>query len=165
MSNVQTSVANPALAKPGMLVDGGFTDIVSKIASEDIPFGVAVALSGDYCELPDTSLEVTGMAGIALHDASKPSGGSVVNGGTVTGGYRTGDIVRVLRQGRVWVQVANTVAIGDVPNVRYAGVPIVSRGELGNTSTASETDAELASARFESAATVGNLAIVNINQP
>lgn len=159
-------VTNPAQAVPGMLVDSQFVDVVSKIATEDIPFGVAVAINGDNCELPDTSGEVTGVAGIAILDPNKPSGGSQVNGGTMTGGYKTGDIVAVLRRGRVWVQVANAVTAGSNVQVRYAGTAVVSKGEMGNTSTASETDAALASAKFETAqATVGGLAVVNVSQP
>lgn len=112
--SVQTSTANPAIGAPGMCSDDGFNDIVSKKATEAIPFGSYVVLSGDNCSLPDASGDVaSGKGGIALHDPGKPT----------TDGYKAGDIVQVLRRGRAFVtnSTGTATAYGTVYVVHTTG--------------------------------------------
>ncbi len=116
-TSVQTSVVNaPAVGQTGMLYDSdGQKDVVSCRAQEAIPFGSYVRIIGGDCELPDSTGEVTGDdGGIALHSHEFASGA----GGT-GGGYAAGDIVAVLRSGRVWVSTEDALANGASPFLRF----------------------------------------------
>jgi len=112
---VQTSIsANAAAGAPGQVYDlgGPRPDIVSKRAQEPIAFGSYVSFIGEDCELSDTTGEVTGrQGGIALIDQSKPSGA----------GYVAGDMVRVMRKGRVWVATEQQVTAQASAFTRFAG--------------------------------------------
>jgi hypothetical protein len=117
--SVQTTItAEPAIGAPGQIYDSGpFHDIVSLIAQEDIPFGCAVTINGQYCELPDNSGEVTGQLGVAVKDASKPGPGVYT---PTIGGYKAGDVVSVMKSGRIWVATETALANGAAPFVRFA---------------------------------------------
>lgn len=120
---VQTTITNdPAIGMPGMIYDSEDHDSISCVAQEDIPFGAVVRVSGQYCELPDSSAEVTtGEVGVALHDPVK------------VGGYKTGDIVAVMRRGRVWVATEQAVAAQADPFVRFAaGAGGANKGAIRN---------------------------------
>jgi hypothetical protein len=86
--------------------------------------------------------------GIALHEQKE----SLV-------GYEATDTVNTLRRGRAWVPVVDTVADGDDVYVSYAAG---SEGKFRNDST---NAIQVTSAKFRSAATTGQLALVEINQP
>lgn len=110
---VQTTfLSEPAVGRAGMLYDSGPNDIVSLIAQEAIPFGSCVRISGQYCELPDTTGEVTaGQVGVAVENPTLPGGV----------GYAAGDIVSVLIRGRIWVATEQAVAAQANPFVRFGG--------------------------------------------
>lgn len=137
--SVQTTItAEPAIGAPGQIYDSGpFHDIVSLIAQEDIPFGAAVRINGMYCELPDNSGEVTGQFGVALKDASKPAPGVYT---TTVGGYKAGDVVSVMKTGRVWISSETALANGAAPFVRFAA------GAGGSQQGAWRNDADTATA-------------------
>jgi hypothetical protein len=131
--SVQTTItAEPAIGAPGQIYDSGpFHDIVSLIATEDIPFGCAVAINGMYCELPDSTGEVTGQIGVAVKDASKPGPGVYTPS---LGGYKAGDVVFVMKTGRVWVATETALANGAAPFIRYAaGAGGTQQGAWRNT--------------------------------
>lgn len=129
---VQTTVSlEPAIGAPGMIYDSGvFHDIQSYIAQEDIPFGSYVRISGQYCELPDNSGEVTGKGGVAVK-------GDV----TATGnGWKQGDVVPVMTTGRIWVLTEEAIASNAQPFVRFTpktGPVRPAGGWLNSADTAS----------------------------
>jgi len=109
---VQTTVDNsPAAAAPGMLYDSSmFKDVVTCRALEDIPFGCYVRIVGSTCEIPDSTGEVTADdGGIAVHSQEFAT----------EGGYKTGDLVNVMRAGRIWVTTEDTCADGISPFIRF----------------------------------------------
>lgn len=109
---VQTTFAlEPSVGYPGLIYDSGSNhDIVSCIAQEDIPFGAYVRIAGQYCELPDSSAEVTASGGgVACASSVK----------AVDAGYKAGDIVPVMIQGRVWVTTEEGIANNAIPFVRF----------------------------------------------
>jgi len=154
----QTAVTatGPAAGAPGMEYDCGFNDVVTKQAQEDIPFGRYVVFTAEgSCELPDSLAEITANdGGVALIDASKPSGV----------GYLAGDPVRVLRAGRVWVQTEQTVAQSNPAFVRGLIATTEKKGEF-------RADADTANAvaapnvNFYIGCTGAGLAVVTVNQP
>lgn len=87
-----------------------------------VPFGAFVTvLSGNSRHelegrLPNAAADITGGAGagIALHTHAL-----VTNPNTTVSGYAQKDIMSVLRQGEVWVQPEQAVAVGDPIYVRY----------------------------------------------
>lgn len=159
LTAVQTSMTTaPTNAMPGMLYDDPDNcDIVHKRAQEDIPFGAFVKVDADGCELPDSSGEVTGLGrGVALYDAGKASGG----------GYKQGDIVAVLVQGRAWIQAetSQTIAAYAVPFARYTVNGGLTVG--GWRSDADSSKAAVPNSVFMfQAATNGGLGVVEFSTP
>ncbi len=135
MTAIQTSMsAAPARGVPGQEYDAGFNDVVTKLATEAIPFGVLVACTAaGTCELPDSSGEVTtaGGVGISLLDHNKAS----------QGGYAIGDPVRVLQRGRVFVLAEETITHGDAVYARHTATPPEQKGAFRND--ADTTDATI----------------------
>lgn len=155
---IQSSVTStgPAAGAPGMEYDCGFNDVVTGRAAEDIPFGRYVVRSaeGDW-ELPDSLAEITANdGGVALIDATAKSGV----------GYLSGDAIRVLVRGRVWVQTEQTVAQSD---------PAFVRGLIATTEVkgAFRADADTANAvaapgcNYFIGVTGVGLAVVTVNHP
>lgn len=129
---VQTSMSNnPDVGRPGMRYDSShFQDIVSCRAQEAIPFGSYVRIIGGDCELADNTGEVTGNdGGVALATQNKA---------TQAGGYAAGDIVAVMRAGRVWVPTEEAIAVGVQPFIRFTanGAGKVQGGFLNTADTA-----------------------------
>jgi hypothetical protein len=131
---VQLSVSRlPATGLPGMLADANIQDVKidSLIATEALPFGIFVVTSENECSLPDGgATDVTnGRGGIVLRDPAKPTGE----------GYEAGDVVPVLRKGRVFVLTEETVTYDDAVYVRYAsgggGSQAGSFGDDADTAT------------------------------
>lgn len=129
---VQTSVeSRAAIGVPGQEYDAGYSDVVTKIALEAIPFGAMVACTAaGACELPDSSGEVTtaGGVGIALIDHSKASGD----------GYAIGDPVRVLQRGRAFVLNEETISHGDAVYVRHTAAGEEQKGAFRNDADGSD---------------------------
>jgi hypothetical protein len=93
-----------------MAYDVGPHDVISCIAQEDIPFGSYVRVSGGNCELADDTGEVTaGEGGVAMRVPTRVQGV----------GHKQGEIVPVMRQGRIWVQTEEGVAAQANPFVRF----------------------------------------------
>jgi hypothetical protein len=127
---VQTSVdASPAVGLAGMPYDSShFQDVVSCRAQEAIPFGAWVRIIGSDCELPDSSGEVTaGDGGVALATHNAATGGV---------GYAAGDIVPVMRVGRVWISTEEAIAVGAQPFIRFTANAGRQNGFLNTADTA-----------------------------
>jgi hypothetical protein len=158
-NNVQTAFnTNPVVGKPGMLYDAGddINDITSWIAAEDIPYGAYVVQTADgTCELPDSAGEVTGFAGgVALIDiVTEPT----------TVGYKTGDAVRVLRRGRVFVLNEVTFSVGDVMFVRQASGTGTQKGAFRNAADTATCTTPPRVSLFKAGA--ANLAVVDLVAP
>lgn len=130
---VQASITNePSVGAAGMIYDSAqHHDIQTYIAQEDIPYGSYVRISGGYCELPDTSGEVTGKGGVAVRDnVMRPTGV----------GYLAGDAVPVMTVGRIWVATEQAIAAQASPFIRFAA------GAGGSAKGAWRNDADTASA-------------------
>jgi hypothetical protein len=158
---MQTQVNNymeKALA--GQLADIGQADIVTRInASRDtIPFGVFVTKGTNEGEatLPGATEQVTGTVGlgVVLRSHTQPRGE----------GYADDDPMPVIKRGRVWVPVEDTVTAESEAFVRF----VADAGEqLGAfRSDADGTDAvALPGAKFVSDAEAGELALLDLNLP
>lgn len=134
ITSVQTAVAaNAVIGAPGQSYDAEPKTVVSRIAEEDIPFGVWVSFTTEEkCELPDSAGEITAITagGIAMRDPNRAS----------TEGYKTGDLVRVCTRGKIFVLAEETVVIGDTPFARHTS------GGGGSQKGAFRNDADTASA-------------------
>lgn len=106
---------------------GGIADISNKdvrsfAATVNIPFGqfvTRVSGSDNKGKLPTTATDITtttNIGGVALHDHARES----VNDGLVAG-YKSEDMVSVMRQGRVFVKVEEAVTPDSVVYVRHSG--------------------------------------------
>lgn len=158
---VQTSVnVNPALGQPGELYDSGPTDKVTRVASVGIPFGSYVKLTaGQNCTLPSASGDVGVDGGIALIDPSKPTGV----------GYEIGDVVTVLRKGRVWVESDTAITELSVPYVRYTagsgGTAGTVPGGFAGATDASKNVQPSAGMVALTATTAAGVVAIDINYP
>ena len=149
---VQTSVTTtPAIGLPGEPYDIGPRDVVTKIATEAIPFGSYVSFTDDeHCELSDSTGEVTGrQGGIALRDPSHASGVAFV----------AGDPVPVMRKGRCTVAVESAVTAGGSAFVRFSGT-----GAQGAFRVDADTSNAVAAPKCTYFFGGSTLAVVEINQ-
>jgi phage tail sheath protein FI len=132
--SIQTSIGiNPPIGLPGLEYDSSFSDVVTKIAAETIPFGSWVSFTAEEtCELPDDATEAGSReGGVALLDQNKPSGV----------GYVAGDPVRVMRRGRVWVAPEHAVTNVDPVYVRHTAAGAEKKGAFRKD--ADTTDASI----------------------
>lgn len=121
MSQASYSLEMP-IAKKGQLADSGITDKRSFLATIGIPFGHFVTrVSGTDTngKLPVQATDittVTNVAGFALSDQARES----KNDGNLPN-YSSGDMVSVLRSGRLYVQVEENVTPASDVYVRFSG--------------------------------------------
>lgn len=129
----------------GQVIDSGMSDIITKVAEEDIEFGKPVVLGSkdDLCKTPtgastDVFLGISCSVGTRNIDNNKS-------------GYKAGDVISIVRAGRVAVKVVGdapnggtssykiTAAIGDLPKeVHFQGTPVSGSIEI-NGSTYTES--------------------------
>ncbi len=117
---VQTSVENaPQVGQPGMPYDSShFSDVVSKRAIVDMAPGSYVFISGGDCDLPNVTGEASdGDGGIVLMSQEKAS----------TVGYKAGDLVPVMRIGRVWVYSETAGVDAATPYIRFTAATSPTR--------------------------------------
>ncbi len=145
-----TVPADPAFA--GGLVDNSTHDILSRVAGEDLPFGVAVCrISDGEVELPDNAADI--IIGVTVrsdtYDNSELAGDDAIPEDAVAG---------VMRQGKVWVIVQDACVEGGQVFVRLAGAE--QHGGFAGTDDGADT-ALLAGARWGSTqASADGLAIL-----
>lgn len=154
---IQTTVSvDPVIGKPGQEYDLGENNIVTKVATESIPFGAWVSFTGEAgCELPDSASEVMNSeGGVALLDPTHASGTA----------YVLNDVVRVLRKGRCWVTAEETVVAGERAFVRFTVTGSQVQGAYRNDADTA-TAAHPASVHFYRGAATGAVAILEVNLP
>lgn len=159
---IQTSYANgQSAALEGQIADSGPRDVTSKVAHESITAGRFTARQADgRIKLPAASTDITGGAaeGFATIDTARE--GAYGTGGSAP--WAAGDVVPVLREGRLYVVPETAYTEGEQVHVRYAGTG--DKGAVRNAAVASET-AALPSAVFRNSGLASTLAIVEINLP
>ncbi|BBO74407.1 hypothetical protein DSCW_18240 [Desulfosarcina widdelii] len=156
---MQTEVrSSMAVGLAGQIADIGPSDIITYTNEhgDTVPFGVFVTKgSGEgLAVLPDATGEVTGLVGL----------GVVVRSHTQPQdeGYADGDVMPVIKKGRVWVPVEDEVTAESAAFVRF----VAGAGEqLGAfRSDADGTDAvALPNAKFVTDAAAGELALLDLN--
>lgn len=103
---------NLRVAVPGMIADLGFSDIISRLAEEanGISFGLGVVGGTDLekqCKLPSGT--GVGFIGVAAKDHKEQQFTPTLGVNL----YDDEDAVGILRSGRIWVQVVETIVAGD----------------------------------------------------
>lgn len=159
----QTSyAASPTIAVAGMLADTGDKDIASYPAAEVIPAGrVCVLKSDGTCELPKNE------GALPTSGAGAPIGVSCYLSASPPGGYQIGDMVPLVRKGRVWAEFEGTGATDlEVMNVRHSSTVATHRGKVTDAATSTSEGVEI-SALPRTVARKGTtgLALVEVNLP
>jgi hypothetical protein len=154
----QTNYDNsPGLGFPGMLVDTGAKDAVSRVAGADIPFGRFVMNAANKT-VTLVATDLSDLAGVALHQHKTPDSAGVAQ-------YEAGEVVDVLKRGRVWVWCEQAVSTTDPVFIR---VTAGSAGELvGQVRKDADTDQAVLETRaaFDSNTTGAGLVSLSINLP
>jgi hypothetical protein len=146
----------------GEKFDVGEMDVVSMISEESsaqMPFGVVVArgTADAGCKLPALDTDVP--AGIVAHSHAYER-----NGELGTTGVQPKMAVNVMRRGRIWVTAEEAVAPGDRLFVRIvAGSGGSQLGACRKSAVAGETIDCSAQGEFQTTATTGALALIDVN--
>lgn len=168
--SVQTSVSsNPSAAYEGQ-IDGDAvyqSMIITKIAnpSGGLSAGrglVYVSGSDTKCDLPAASTDITGQGkfqGVAIFNPSIVGSWPTP---TTTGIYQQGQLVSILRRGRIWVYVDGAVAITDGVYCRYASGTGTVNGRFFN-GTDTSSCAQVSNARFLTHTSGAGLVLIEIN--
>lgn len=159
----QTSYSlDPATVVPGQVIDAGDdTHIEPFIAAEVIAPGLGVELTSDGkgVQLPQgTGTGISAFAGFAVFkDAREP------------GSYAIGDIVPVLRKGRIAANCvgSTTITALGAANVSHSSTLATDRGKITSAATSGTAGSEVASvgAIFRKDPGVTNVAIIEVNLP
>lgn len=129
-------------ALAGMLADSGDVDVVSYPAGEDIESGRVVVLGANGTVGVPSATTLTKVVGVAIY---RPSVEQAIGGGSA--GYKAGEMVSVLRKGRIWAQFTGgtQAALGAV-NVHHSSTTATNRGKFTNSATSSTAGAEITAA-------------------
>jgi hypothetical protein len=165
MPQTSYSIDNPA-AVPGMLMDNDEDCvIVPFVAAGAIPFGVGLELdsSGTKVQLPQgTGAPVAQFAGVSVYkDTLEP------------GGYAAGDIVHVLRKGRVAVTTVGTAPAATdaltAANLSHSSNTATDRGKFTKAATSGTVGSEIGDvgAKWHRNPVPGitNLSVIEVNVP
>lgn len=134
----QTSyTAAPAVAVEGQVVE--CEAVTSLPAAETIPAGRFVEISSGKVRLPQAAT-LGKLVGVSMYSPTKEQDG--------TGEYKTGDMVPVLRKGKIWVAWTGTThAALTSRNVRHASTDGNSeaqhRGKVTDASTSASAGSEI----------------------
>ncbi len=126
---------NLRVAVPGMIADLAFGDVISRLAEEanGIEFGLGVVGGTDLetqCSLPGGT--TVGFLGVAARDHKEQQFAPTLGVNL----YDDEDAVGIMRSGRIWVQIVETIVAGDTVYVwDTAGVVIAGAlpGFFGKT--------------------------------
>lgn len=170
---VQTSVlVSPNAAFAGMLADAVDLDIITVINKDTVsmPFGICVAADptdgAKMVKLPATSGDTLWGIVVHKHDYARTF---TLPDGTVAGnldgvGLVPGTTISMLRRGHIWVQVLQTVAVGDRAFVSYAvGAPFTAKGQFGNATVASTTIDATRIGVYLTPAAAGQFAVIDVD--
>lgn len=148
--SVQTSYGAPAKAIAGQLdTKHGESDILSCVAGEDIPYGRVVEwdATNRVIVLPK-STTLGSIVGISLYPVTNDS--TILTGTLTTNafGYKAGQVVPVLRRGRVNAEVTGTAGTElAAANVAHASTDgssnLRNRGKLTASATSVTAGAEI----------------------
>jgi hypothetical protein len=165
--------SNPGL--PGMVQDGSdVQEVVSYPAAEAIPFGRMLELDsgGTKVQLAQgTGQQIAKPVGVSVYDATKMPGDATLAGLGYSSGYSVGDLVKVLRKGRIYAEFSGTTdAALATANVYHSSTIATNRGKFTDVAGAAGAGVEVADAvgsKFVKPvnATVAGLCIVEINLP
>lgn len=145
---------------PGMAFDIGDSDIVSFVANEALEPGKIVRVRSDgKVEYPTDDTGV--LVGVVMYQDTKES--SYPQGTAV---YQAGDVVPVLRYGRIWTQfVSGTQVIMADANLSN-GATVADRGKLTAQVTAANSVRTMAGrVKFWEVQTAANLALAEVAFP
>jgi len=135
-------------AVAGELFDSGFHDIISKAAEGAIKFGTGVVPGTDpETQTKTPSAAVVDFAGVAARDNKEQQFVPTLGENE----YDDEDTVGILQSGRIWVDIAETVAIGDAVQLWFdAGVAVAGAvaGQFGMTVDALDNTPITAGARW-----------------
>jgi hypothetical protein len=152
-----------SVAIAGMIADGDVSDLTSYAASEAIPYGrVVVVDAGGTCSLPKTA------GAMPTSGVGSPLGVSVYDSAGNPGGFQIGDMVPVLRRGKVWVEFTGTAAADNAAlNVKNSSTIATDRGKLTDVATSVSVGVEIsAMPRTVAKQLVGTTLVrVDINLP
>lgn len=156
-----TILTVPPVALPGMFADNGIKDIVSRVAlnATIAPGLLAIYFAADAengVRAPTLTGQVSGAnaQGIVVYDPTAPNNP-----------YAIGDMVPVMKKGRIWVNVEEAVTPASTVFVRFAAGSFAVLGAF-RASADTATAVALPSAKYVTTqATIGGLAVVEINLP
>ena len=161
MSQTSYSIDIGAVAFEGQLADISKKDVISAIATEDVKYGRAVAISGDYPKhlgaLPTADTDFIG--GISVADQNRAQ-----DPGVTDPTYKAESALGLVRQGRVYVKLAANSAAAVVGGQVYAVHNVGGGDELGQLSADDDANTvALPGARFLTAAAAGEFAVVELD--
>lgn len=108
--------------------------IVSFVASEAIPAGRMVELASGMVRLPQATGQPSKIVGCALYQASLPPGG-----------YAAGDVVAIMRRGKVVVDWSGTTQTPlALLNVHHSSTVATNRGKVTDAAAAAGAGVEIA---------------------
>ncbi len=160
----QTSVADAAVSFPGLIADARSCEVDSRFSEEsatNIPFGVMVVRGTDEDNgvlLPHTNAATAApiCAGVVVHGHDFS-----IDTELATDGLKPGVSFRVLRKGRVWVQVEEAVNPGDA--VRFRAAAAGQKGAFLKTASAGNTVNISKFAQWMSTVTAAGEALLEID--
>jgi len=137
----------------GRLVDADFTDTVSRVSAEVVPFGVAVV------RLANGKVQVPDQAGLMFDGVSAVPEYAVTQ-------YEPGQAISVRRKGPIWVHSETAVDPTKPVYFRHTArvMPLCLPGDFLTTSDDGKADL-VARAKWASVTLGAGLAILEINGP
>lgn len=133
----------------GQLIDNGMNDVITLIAEENIKFGQPVMLgSNDKKAKVATDADTIKFVGIAVRTG-------VRNIDNDQEGYTAGDVISVLRVGRIAVKVAKAAAAGTIPAFKGGAF----------TGTTATGDIQIMTATYVEDGGVGSIVGLQLNGP
>lgn len=168
---MQLTVAeNPPVAVAGLLADDyPGADIITAIAEEDIPAGRVVVLGTGYVDGRPQAKLATGstlgvMLGISKYSPTAGHRDPTTPGdfSTVPPLYRAGDVINVVRRGRVWADLVGSAVTAKGTKLNVRTTAGADKGKL--TVTAADTN-NVATGLVSGRPSVSTLIQVDINLP
>lgn len=151
----------PAVAVPGELGDSGFTDkITGIVANATLAVGLlAVFHAGDgdqQVRAPAATGEVTGanVRGIGIYEPNAQNAPRAV-----------GDMISLLKRGRIWVNVEEAITPLSPVFVRFAAGSFPTLGAFRASADTASAVALPGAKYLSTQATIGGLALVEVNFP